>query len=106
MLLGDLSASLLVPEDSRQRRRQRSFFFSSSRTLRRAKMKKGKKAMSKSTGQGLGEVRRSFRFETAASGDSVGAGSQPLPPLHGDNLEEATDHEVVVEENTAFVSLS
>lgn len=106
MLLGDSSALLVAPEHSRQRRRRCSFFFSSPRTLRRAKMKRGKKAMSKSIGQGLGEVRRSFRFESAAAGDSVGAGGQPLLPLHKDNLEEAADHNVDVEENTSFVSLS
>lgn len=65
-----------------------------------------KKAVPKSSGLGLGEVRKSFRFEGGASSDSVGVGGLSLQPLHEETQGVSTDHKVIGEEIIPTVSLS
>jgi len=69
-------------------------------------MTRGKKAVSKSSGGGLSEVRKSIRFESGASGESAGVGGEHLQPVHEDVEEATQEQEAVREEIDPPVSVS
>lgn len=66
MVLGDQSSSSVIPEQPRKRRKRSSFYFSSLKALKRTRMTRGKKVVSKTKDVGASELRKSLRFESVA----------------------------------------
>jgi len=103
MMLGHQSSLSVRLEHRRKRKRRSSLYFSSSRALRRSRVKRSKKVMSKSGKVGLGEVRKPIRFEGASS-DSVGVGGHHLVAVEEDAQALSVDYQVGGAENVTSVS--
>lgn len=67
MLVENCSFLPIIPERARKRKRRSSLYFSSSKALRRARMTRSKKVVSKTSQGAIGDSRRSIRFDGGAS---------------------------------------
>jgi len=82
MLVDNQRALFVVPVQSRKRKRRSSFFFSSSKALKRSRMTRGKKAVSKSSQASAIDLRKSQHFEGGDIGDEEDASLNAYSTLH------------------------
>jgi hypothetical protein len=67
MLIGNDRLPLVSPTPKKKRRKFRSLYFSSSKALRRSRMTRSKKTVSKVGDASFGEPRRNLRFRGGGS---------------------------------------
>jgi len=105
MLLEDHSSLFVTPNYSRKRRKRRSLYYLSPKVLKRVRMTRGEKAVSKTNRARASELYKSFHFEGGASSNSIGARGRNLEVVHEETHDTSVDHEVIGKNNISNISL-